>query len=280
MMRGAASILVAAWLAAGPAAGPQQKTPLAAETPMTADAAQAELNRLGLPFTEEWLIRSAAGGDLRAVKLYLTAGMSPNVRTLEDRETPVMKAAQGSHLDVLQVLLAAGARPDERDRSGGTALGEAVERRRVDVIRVLLSGGANPNLGSSGEPLLMGAVSQGDADVVAALLEGNADPNIANSYKVTPLMVAAEQGRVDLAEKLLRVGAKVNAKDSAGNPAIVVAVLRGYKEMVQLLIAAGADVKTQKKMLLEIADREGHKEVRQIIEKAAGGKGAAKSPRK
>ncbi len=240
------------------------------EAPRNAETAKAELRRLGVEFTEDWLIGSARDGDLRLVRLFLSAGMSPNVRTLEERRTPLLEAAKGSHLEVVKELLGAGARPDEGDRTGHTALAEAVEGRRVDVVRGLIAGGANPNRrGLYGQTLLMSAVSLGEPELVQALLEGRANPNQANDYGVTPLAVAAEAGRVDLARSLLQGGAWVNVKDVAKNGPIVVAVLRGHREMVGLLIEAGADVTGSRKLLLAIADREGHVEIRRMIERAA-----------
>ena len=125
-----------------------------------------------------------------------------------DREgyTPLTYAARGGALDLVKLLVEAGAAVDVADEQGGwTPLLQAADQRHADVVRYLLEHGANPNtvtrLGYT--PLsvaLAGSVFSygppGDRDAtVKVLLEKRADP--------APLLAAAD-GRADATADLRR----------------------------------------------------------------------------
>ena len=63
-------------------------------------------------------------------------------------------AAAGAETEVLGVLLAHGADPNQLDRVGRSPLYDAVTHGREPAVRALLEGGADPNLAPAGEALL------------------------------------------------------------------------------------------------------------------------------
>jgi len=198
------------------------------------ERARAELRASDVPFTDAVFLDKVFDGDLETVELFLLAGQSPNTRS-----------------------------------GRGSALDDAISQKRVDVARTLIEAGADVNEKKAyDQSLLMDAIGMGNPELVALLLDKGADPNAANTYRVTPLMVAAERGALDAARRLVAKGAKVNARTPGGGSALMNAVLRGYEEIVTLLIDAGADVARDKKVLLEIARREKHKDVERIIQNA------------
>jgi len=91
---------------------------------------------------------AAMEGDAAAVDALLAQGVAPD---LPDRAgfTPLHFAAQGQQALVASRLLAAGAPVDAQDRFGKTPLHVALFNARndaVDVVRVLLAAGADPEL--------------------------------------------------------------------------------------------------------------------------------------
>ncbi len=102
------------------------------------------------------------------------------------RATPLIRAAEAGHLDIVEVLLGAGA---------------AVEGRcRCDT----------------GESALWAAVANGRAGVAARLLEAGADPNCSSDAGTTALHIAVYRDRQDLVDLLLAAGADPGRADRSG----------------------------------------------------------------
>jgi RNA polymerase sigma factor (sigma-70 family) len=102
------------------------------------------------------------------------------------RATPLIRAAEAGHLDIVEVLLAAGAAVDGRCGC------------------------------ETGESALWAAVANGRAAVAARLIEAGADPNWCSDTGVTPLHVAAKRDRQDLVDLLLGAGADPERVDRSG----------------------------------------------------------------
>ena len=134
--------------------------------------------------------------------------------------TALMLAAGGGHLDVLKVLLEAGADPNA---AGGAAhvgffsvLTMAMARRnkdRMELIDALVAGGAkvNPPKWFPESPLDK-AVKERDVEMLKALLKRGADVNWGNEIGSTPLVTAVTSAERDAAviRLLLRAGADAN----------------------------------------------------------------------
>src|SRR5918998_325420 len=85
--RAAALLLAAAALALAGGCGGGGRKPRA----VSPQAARMELGLRGIPFKEKNFVESAAEGDEWAVRLFLAAGMSPDVRD-ERGQTPLQAA--------------------------------------------------------------------------------------------------------------------------------------------------------------------------------------------
>ncbi|HEU0108026.1 MAG TPA: ankyrin repeat domain-containing protein, partial [Vicinamibacteria bacterium] len=182
-----------------------------------ADAAHAELTRMGLAVNADTLFQRVEAGDARAIALLLRAGVAPASRNNQGR-TALYEAASGGKAEVAKALLDNGANPED-------------------------SGAPTRNLGgtdidASGSPL-MEAVQRGDTEMVRVLLAGKARLNARDSSGSTPLTQAAALDTPDMARLLIQAGADVNAVDKEGYPVITGAVAMGNVEMVKVLLQAG-----------------------------------------
>lgn len=74
---------------------------------MDAATARTKLAEQGIPYTEDDFLRCVRGGRAYAVELFISAGVSANA--VRDDETAVQAAARGGHVDIVRMLLAAGA---------------------------------------------------------------------------------------------------------------------------------------------------------------------------
>jgi len=128
-----------------------------------------------------------------------------NERLQED--TPLDCAAFNGRVEVVQVLLAAGADMNAKGKIGDTPLLSAArgfQKRRVQVVQLLLAAGA--------------------------------DANACNDYEgSTPLHHAAIYGQVEVVQALLAVGADINARNEDGRTPLSLAKQAGHSSVVMLL---------------------------------------------
>ena len=139
-----------------------------------AELARQALSALGHELTESRWGRVVMEGDLRAIRLFLAAGMSPDAADLAF-ESPLLRAASGcasggSWSEIGLELIRAGADPDTKDQNGATALIWAVPSCPVELIQALIDAGADVNARAAGgaTPLMM-ATATGHPEIVALL---------------------------------------------------------------------------------------------------------------
>ncbi|WP_433533989.1 ankyrin repeat domain-containing protein [Micromonospora sp. CA-249363] len=115
-------------------------------------------------------------------------------------------------------LLRVGADPDAADREGTTPLYQASVHGAVDLVRLLLAAGATPDTesghGEEGTPLCA-AAAWGHTDVVQELLAHGADPNLREDRGAgySPLDWALRGGHSQTADLLMTAGAYSAAAD-------------------------------------------------------------------
>ncbi|MER7212813.1 ankyrin repeat domain-containing protein [Streptosporangium sp. NPDC000239] len=167
------------------------------------------------------LLTRAARGDVAGVRDALTSGADVGARD-GLRRTALLLAVAGDHVEVAELLIAAGADPNALDSRHDT-------------------------------PWLVTGVT-GSVAMLKALLPGRPDLTIRNRYGGVSLIPACERGHVDYVREVLKTGIKVDHVNDLGWTGLLEAIILGdggrpYQEIVRLLIAAGADV--------DLGDREG-----------------------
>jgi ankyrin repeat protein len=163
---------------------------------------------------DEWmnelpsLVRAAAKGNISEAAGLLRAGSDPNEAD-EDGWTAMHAAAAFNHLQIVELLLQAGAAVDTRSHDGFT-------------------------------PLLNAA--QAEAPVIAALLNAGADP-AAHDARLgwRPLHRFAGYANAPAVQLVLDAGAEVDARDFSGGTALMDAAEAGSTECIELLLRAGAN---------------------------------------
>ena len=132
---------------------------------------------------------------------------------------------------------------------GTTALHWAVHRDALDIVDLLLRAGADVRSANryGVEPLAL-AGTNGNAAMTERLLDAGADPNSASPEGQTALMTAARTGNVGTVKLLLAHGADVDATESyRQQTALMWAAAQGHPVTVRALIEAGADIHARSK---------------------------------
>ena len=117
--------------------------------------------------------------------------------------TPLLKATQQGHTEVVRALCEAGADKDYARGDGATALWCAAAEGHPAIVRLLCGVGADKDRATlSGTTPLFAACEEGNSEVVQLLLEARADKDCAQRHGTTALWCAAAEGHGEVARPL------------------------------------------------------------------------------
>ena len=157
--------------------------------------------------------------------------------------TPLIRAAEGGHVNMVKFLVASGANVniEAEQWNNVCALGRAARRGHMEIADVLLEAGAdiNAGIGRTWTPLHNAAYSN-QASMAEWLLSKGADVNAVDKEGVTPLHLAAYYRKTETAEVLLAYGADIHALEQDGRTPLSTARWQENQGMVELLRRHGA----------------------------------------
>lgn len=164
-----------------------------------------------------------------------------------ERDKGFVKSCEMGHVDEVEQCLKAPQDPSVQvsaDRQSG--LFRASGRGHLDVVRLLLEAGAKTELGDCFRttPLHQAAV-YGHPQVARLLLDARADTEARDRFRETALHAAAGQGHVDLVRQLLDAGADKEAREDIGHRPLHVAAKKGHLDVVRLLVDSRADAEAE-----------------------------------
>ncbi len=215
------------------------------------------------------LLQASRRGDTSAVKRFLQS--DPALAKARDSlgNTPVVVASNAGHEELVQMLLAHGARIDFHQAAaigatarvrelldqdpllldsfsteGFTATALAAHFGHAETLHFLLDSGADPNLVSQhplGVTSLHAALFGRKPETAAILISRGADVALRRRGQGWPragwsaLHYAAAFGYTALIERLLEAGADPVSKDDAGRTPIEVAIENGHHKIAERL---------------------------------------------
>ncbi|KAL6486171.1 hypothetical protein MHYP_G00055630 [Metynnis hypsauchen] len=187
--------------------------------------------------TSNAILKAVSTGDVSLLR-ELLKGMNINNRSSCDNL--LHTAAQHGQVRVINFLLHHGAKLDQRDHQGRTALHRAAEAGHTAAAVTLVRAGADIHAKDKASKTPQHLAAQnGHEDTVRALVEEEA-----RSFKnqTTFLHMAAVEDDSELAGILLRNGASVDVQDSQRKTPLFHAISRGNENTAAVLLQAGAQV--------------------------------------
>ena len=212
----------------------------------------ADINAITEETQETALSLACCGGCYEVAKFLLEAGADPN---LGSASTPLMEASQEGHLELVQLLLKAGAdvnrfttttttnaNNNNSTTSCESALSLACENGHTDVVDVLVKAGAEVDRSDpeKGFTPLMKASRTGQLCTIQYLLTnfvGRIDVNRTTPLNEhTALSLACQNGHLQVVEFLLQQGANPLHCLKDNSNCLIEAAKGGHTKIVELLI--------------------------------------------
>ena len=208
------------------------------------------------------LIEAVKNVDVEAVEALLNQAPPADVnQTVPDGATALHWAVHRDDVQLVRLLVDAGADVVVTNRYGVQPIALAAENGNAEILGALLDAGADPNATlSEGETVLMTAARNGNAEAIRVLLVRGADPNARDSFRgQTALMWAAARNNAAAVHALAELGADIgattdgpelrrrgsylfNAPQPTGFSASMFAARGGHLDALQVLLEAGAGV--------------------------------------
>ena len=211
---------------------------------------------------------------------------------------PLFVAVQEGHGDVVQVLIAAGADIEAKNKVGRSPLLLASSLGNLDIVKMLVEAGAGVCVtDNEGDTCLIlatycghtetvrylvglpdvdvnqqgmnhqtalhiavhSAVDEGHRDVMQVLIDAGADIEEKDENRASPLLFASRSGHLDIVKMLVEAGAGVCVTNKNGLTCLILASARGHTETVRYLVGL-------KELDVNSADKSGHTALHHAVE--------------
>lgn len=180
-------------------------------------AGLADVNTMVIPLFQYTALHLAAhSGDVEKVHAVLQRKPELEIRTTNQKYTPLHVAVTNNHAATASVLLDAGANIEAVANDGLQAIHLAAMRGYANVTKALLQRGANVHATEANNATALHAAAfYGHAEVVRMLLEGGADPNRKDRGGLTPFTLAQRKGHTAIQALMKNVNQVTSVSEKA-----------------------------------------------------------------
>ncbi|XP_067654247.1 ankyrin repeat domain-containing protein 50-like [Haliotis asinina] len=185
------------------------------------------------------VMRAAGNGHSDVVEFLVGRGADLSLRT-RGGDNALHLACYGGHLETVTLILSLNVMDiNSKGQYSRTPVMKAAENGHRDVVEFLVGRGADVSLvDRDGDNVLHLACRSGDVETVKLILSLNAmDVNSRGRYSMTPVMAAARSGHKDVVEFLVGRGADLSLVDKDGSNILHLASRGGDVETVKLILS-------------------------------------------
>ena len=211
------------------------------------------------------IVKGAFRGDIEFTTLFVSAGSDREPKG--QQKTALMLAAEKNQTPAIRTLVLAGARIQELDSFGNTALHIATLNKRDQATECLLTHKADPYAQNYllKTPITY-VVDSGSRKLINLLTENGVDLSRDRPLQgciSAEMMHAAVNGETEKIERLLARGTRINEANARGDTMLILAAKYGHLKVVELLIRMKADLVVQgtEGSAVDWAIRRGHAQV-------------------
>jgi len=215
--------------------------------------------------------KACDNNQIEIVDLLLKAGANIDASN-PHQYSPLQKACLQGHTETVTVLLDRGANIERSTGNGMTPLHIACDNGHAEAVTILLDRGAHieacTRINMDGKTPLHFACERGYHEIVKILLDRGANPEILSMVGETPLHIACERGDLAMVKIFLEKRANIEAPNMDGKTPLHLACERGYHEIVKILLDRGANIEAPAiygKTLLNFACERGDLEAVKIL---------------
>ncbi len=186
------------------------------------------------------IFRAVMSGDLSQAKILLEEHPEWANATSWGGWTPLHRASQFGHVDIVDLLISKGGCLEARTNEGFTPLFSAIIGQKSDVVKQLIDKGADVfAVRNDGETPLHLAAAMGQKDLVDLLISRGLNVDVTRRYSITPLHLASVFGHQATVEALIINGAEIDRKNDNGRTARHLASAAGETQIVAMLEGKG-----------------------------------------
>ena len=191
--------------------------------------------------------------NIEIFNLLLEKGADVNIAKLNINDTPLMVASSNGDDYMTEKLIKAGARLNEDDYFGDTALMYAVNS--PSIVKCLLNSGADVNRCLYKSPLITAAAESNQKTCIQYMISAGADVNFVDQHQKTAFSVALTNAKVEFVKILLSAGAHVNMgifhSDFFLDNLQQLQNTKEQSEIVEILFASGQELQFENKKEVE-----------------------------
>ena len=201
------------------------------------------MGAIAVSVPDDPLIKAAFNDDLAALVELIPSTTDINASDKATDTSALAYAIANSNLNMVNILISAGASPNSVNQQGETPLMHLRSDAPVEFVHKLIELGFDVKArDNSGRSVLMTIARSSNLAVVKELIDAGAKIDERDNHGLTVLMSAAENSDVSILKLLIKAGAALNQENDDGASALLIAAREGRGENLRVLIDAGAAV--------------------------------------
>lgn len=199
--------------------------------------------------------------NITSIKTLIEAKKNPNERITKEKYTPLMAAAYKGNVEIMKLLVEAGAKLELTDMEGNTAIMYSlIEKEKVKALEYLIGVKAKVEVrNDTGKTPLIVAAMKGYVKSIELLLNAGAKTETLGFKKRTAFMeAAAMSASLDTLEALVARKANVNARDVDSFTAVMWAAFDNSATRIRNLAEVNADLNLRSTKAVSVQIKKSH----------------------
>ena len=154
------------------------------------------------------ILKAVKYGDVYAVEAAIENGTNVDYRNSEDDDTPLILASRNGNIEIVKLLLDAGADVTLTGFFASTAMRSASDNENWEIVALLEQAKAKH------DPPLIKAIKSNNINDVNIMINENTDVNITDIDGKSALMWASSVGNIEAVRLLVGAGANIDYRNS------------------------------------------------------------------